>query len=104
MEFLKEYPLLLKASNLNRILSGELRLVKNLKKICKNYGKFGENLDRNIREVLAEISEKEFALALLIELVDDSLEYVLYKPNKKDELVNYLGSIIKVYDSIKKHS
>lgn len=102
MEFLKEYPILLKASNLNRILSGENRLIKNLKKICKNYGKYSDNLEINIREVLTEISEKEFALVLCMELVDDSIEYTNYRPDKKSELVNYLGSIIKVYDSIKK--
>ena len=39
MEFLKKYPLVLKIANTNRILSGEVRLVKNLKQLVSCKGK-----------------------------------------------------------------
>ena len=38
MEFLKKYPLVLKIANTNRILSGEGRLVKNLKRLDTRTG------------------------------------------------------------------
>lgn len=100
MEALKEYPNLLKVVNLNRLLSGENRLKKNLSKICKNYWIEG-SLEESVKETLEIITEREFCFALLIELVDDSVEYSIYK-NKTDKLSEYLQDILKTYNSIKK--
>lgn len=102
MEFLKKYPLVLKIANTNRILSGEGRLVKNLKKICKNYGFVQTDLAECFSSTLSLITEREFALALAIELVDDSLEHCTYRKEKMAKLPEYLSEIIKSYNSIKR--
>lgn len=102
MEFLKSYPLILKIANTNRILSGEKRLSKNLKKICKNYGFEQEDLAECFSNTISLISEREYALALAIELVDDSIEYCTYRKDKSEHLVEYLNLIIKSYNSIKR--
>ena len=102
MEFLKKYPLVLKIANTNRILSGEGRLVKNLKKICKNYGFDQTDLAECFSSTISLISEREFALALAIELVDDSLEHCTYRKDKMAKLPEYLSEILKSYNSIKR--
>lgn len=94
------------------ILFGFKRVSKNLQKIINNYlpqkehikvdGYVGNNSYKALDKVLKKVTQREIALALLIERVDDILETVDYRPKNKVFQRGWLNRVLKVYNLIKR--
>lgn len=94
------------------ILFGFKRVSKNLQKIINNYlpqkehikvdGYVGNNSYKALDKVLQKVTQREIALALLIERVDDILETVDYRPKNKVFQRGWLNRVLKVYNLIKR--
>lgn len=102
MEIIKKYPLFLRAINGARLITGENRVRKNLNKICKNYEVYKEDLNEALIELLNKSSEKEISMVVLIEILDDVNEHIKFKPNKVENLQEYISIILSTYNTIKR--
>lgn len=102
MEFLNKYPILSKAINCGRIITGEARIKRNLTKICKNYNISRGSFEEAMNNLLYKVSEREISMVFLIELLDDCVEYIKYKPSQEVHFQDNVGYILKTYNQIKR--
>lgn len=94
------------------VLFGFKRISKNLQKIINNNlpqnehikvdGYVGKKSYKALDKVLNLVSEKEIALSLLMERVDDIMETIRYKPKNKRFLNGWLNRTLSLYNLIKK--